>query len=56
MGLAITEPIIQFDDRGIDQKQNKDPYLHSGKAVPGEVRRHVPWNPAEGSSGEKVFD
>src|SRR5580704_18559031 len=54
--LAIAEPRIQFFDRGVDQKQNEDPNLDSGKAVPGEVSRHVLRNLAEFSSGKKVFD
>jgi hypothetical protein len=54
--LVITEARIEFFDRGVDQKQNEDPNLDSGKAVPGEVNRHVLWNLADGSSGEKVFD
>jgi hypothetical protein len=52
----MTKPRTQFFDRGVDQKQNEDPNLDSGKAVPGEVRRHVTWNRVEGSSREKVFD
>jgi len=38
---AATERRIQFDDRSVNQKQNKDPNLNSGKAVPGEVCRHI---------------
>src|SRR5215469_2752720 len=35
--LAVPERRIQFDDRGVNQKQNEDPDLYHRKAVPGEV-------------------
>src|SRR5271165_1213506 len=53
--FAITESRIQFLDRGVDQKENEDPNLDSGEAVPSEVSRHILRNRSEGSSGEKVF-
>src|ERR1700733_13265564 len=54
--LAIAESRMEFFDRGVDQKENENPNLDSGEAVPSEVPRHVLRNCSKGSSGEKVFD
>jgi len=44
--LAIAEARIQFDDRGVNQKQNEDPDLYGCEAVPGEVSHHIFGNSA----------
>jgi hypothetical protein len=40
---ALTQPRIQLGDRSVDQEQNEDPNLDSGKPVPGEPNpaRHL---------------
>ncbi len=54
--LSLAEHRIQFDERAANQKQNEDPDLYGGKAMPGEVCRKVRRNPAMGSAGKKIFD
>src|ERR1700758_3656894 len=54
--LALTQTRIQLGDRGVDQEQNEDPDLDSGKPVPGEVSHHVLGDAAGGPSAEPVFD
>jgi len=53
---AGAEHCIYFDDRAVNQKQNEDPDLYRGKAMPGKMIRNVLRDPRESSAGEKVFD
>src|ERR1700733_9504514 len=39
--LAMTEPGIDFGDRGVDEEQTEDPDLNGGVQLPGEVVRHI---------------